>query len=225
MRILIIEDDVKQCYLLQFQLEKEGYMADICSDGDDAEFFISQGYYDVILLDRMLPHKDGITILKELRARGLTTPVIFLTALGELEDKVTGLDNGADDYLVKPFEFGELLARIRCLMRRPRHMESSSRIKCGDVVYVREEKLLKCKNLSCTLSGKEGNMLELFLRNPNQTMARNRIITKVWGIDYEIEDGNLDNYIYFIRRRLENVKSNLKIATVRGVGYRLILEE
>lgn len=225
MRILIIEDDVKQCYLLQFQLEKEGYMADICSDGDDAEFFISQGYYDVILLDRMLPHKDGITILKELRARGLTTPVIFVTALGELEDKVTGLDNGADDYLVKPFEFGELLARIRCLMRRPRHMESSSQIKCGDVVYVREEKLLKCGNVSCTLSGKEGNLLELFLRNPNQTIPRNRIITKVWGIDYEIEDGNLDNYIYFIRRRLENIKSNLKIATVRGVGYRLILEE
>lgn len=221
----MIEDDEKQCYLLQFYLEKEGYTVDTCSDGADAEFFIDQGYYDIILLDRMLPHKDGFTILKEMRAKNITVPVIFLTALGELNDKITGLENGADDYLVKPFEFRELLARIHCLMRRPQQLESGNQIKCGNVIYIDKQKFLKSDSADCILSQKEGDLLCLFLKNPNQTLTREHIITKIWGIDYNIEDGNLDNYIYFVRRRLENVQSNLKIQTVRGVGYRLTAEE
>ena len=107
MRILIIEDDKKQCYLLQFQLEQEGYESDVCFDGADADYYLSQNAYDLIILDRMLPHKDGITILQEMRSKKNVTPVIMLTALGELTDKISGLDSGADDYLVKPFEFGE----------------------------------------------------------------------------------------------------------------------
>lgn len=142
MRILIIEDDKKQCYVLQFQLEKEGYAADVCHDGEDAGFFLSQNAYDVVLLDRMLPHKDGLTILREMRESGNTTPVILLTALGELNDRITGLDCGADDYLVKPFAFGELMARIRCILRRPSELKSLDRIQLGDTTYKRDENVL-----------------------------------------------------------------------------------
>ncbi len=225
MRILIIEDDKKQSYLLQFQLEQEDYAVDACFDGADADDYLRQNGYDIVLLDRMLPHKDGVTILREMREKQNTTPVIMLTALGELQDKITGLDSGADDYLVKPFAFGELLARIRCLMRRPSNLETQAQLRQGDVVYDLTEKLLQGPAGSCTLSQKEGDLLLLFLHNPNQTLTRETILTRVWGVDYEIEDGNLDNYIYFIRRRLKHMESRLTICTVRGVGYRLVWEE
>lgn len=221
MRILIIEDDKKQCWLLQFRLEQEGYNADTCSDGGDAEFFLSQNAYDMVLLDRMLPGKDGITILREMRECGDHTPVIMLTALGELSDKITGLDCGADDYLVKPYEIDELLARIRCLLRRPSHVESLDSLCLCDVVYKTEENLLTGPADTCTISQKEGELMSLFLRNPDQTLSRQTIQNRVWGIDYETLDGNLDNYIYFIRRRLKNVGSTLSIKTMRGVGYKL----
>ncbi|MCR5020096.1 response regulator transcription factor [Ruminococcus sp.] len=221
MRILIIEDDKKQCWLLQFRLEQEGYEADTCSDGGDAEFFLSQNAYDMVLLDRMLPHKDGITILREMRERGNHTPVIMLTALGELTDKITGLDCGADDYLVKPYEIDELLARIRCLLRRPSHVESLDSLCLCDVVYKTDENLLTGPADTCTLSQKEGELMQLFLRNPDQTLSRQTIQNRVWGIDYETLDGNLDNYIYFVRRRLKNIGSTLSIRTMRGVGYML----
>lgn len=221
MRILIIEDDNKQCWLLQFRLEQEGYEADTCSDGGDAEYYLSQNAYDMVLLDRMLPGKDGITILKEMRKRGDHTPVIMLTALGELNDKITGLDCGADDYLVKPFETDELLARMRCLLRRPSHVESLDSLTLCDVVYKTEENLLTGPADTCTLSQKEGELMRLFLRNPDRTLSRQTIQNRIWGIDYETLDGNLDNYIYFVRRRLKNIGSSLSIKTMRGVGYML----
>lgn len=224
MRILIIEDDKKQCYVLQFQLEKEGYAADVCYDGEDAGFFLSQNAYDVVLLDRMLPHKDGLTILREMRGLGNTTPVILLTALGELNDRITGLDCGADDYLVKPFAFGELMARIRCILRRPSELKSLDQIQLKDITYKRDENVLIGKKSCCTLSQKEGRLLELFLKNPDQILSRQVILTRIWGAEYEIEEGNLDNYIYFVRRRLKNTGSSLEIKTIRGVGYLLSTE-
>lgn len=225
MRILIIEDDKKQCYVLQFQLEKEGYAADVCNDGEDAGFFLSQNAYDVVLLDRMLPHKDGLTILREMRESGNTTPVILLTALGELNDRITGLDCGADDYLVKPFAFGELMARIRCILRRPSELKSLDQIQLKDITYKRDENVLIGKKSCCTLSQKEGRLLELFLKNPDQILSRQVILTRIWGAEYEIEEGNLDNYIYFVRRRLKNTGSSLEIKTIRSVGYLLSTEE
>lgn len=224
MRILIIEDDKKQCYLLQFQLEQEGYAVDVCFDGGEADYYLSQNAYDIILLDRMMPNKDGITILKEMRSRQNMTPVIMLTALGELDHKITGLDSGADDYLVKPYEFGELMARIRCLLRRPPNLENQNQIKIGDIIYNHDANVLTGIKDRCTLSKKEGELLLLFLRNPNQTLHRNTILSRIWGADYEIEDGNLDNYMYFIRRRLKNVGSTLNIKTIRGIGYQLETE-
>lgn len=225
MRILIIEDDREQCTILNFQLEKEGYAVDLCFDGEDAEYYLSQNAYDLVLLDRMLPHKDGITILNEMREAGNTTPVIMITALGELNDRIFGLDNGADDYIIKPYEFKELMAHIRCRLRRPTNITSLNVTTFGDLTYKQEENTLTGPADSCTLSNKEGELIELFLHNPNQTITRQTILARIWGADYEIEDGNLDNYIYFVRRRLRNTGSSLYIKNIRGIGYRLVSEE
>ncbi len=224
MRILIIEDDEKQCMILKFRLEKDGYNTDLCYDGEDAEYYLDQNIYDLILLDRMLPHKDGLTILKEIRSKSNNTPIILLTALGSLDDKITGLDSGADDYIVKPFEYGELLARIRCLLRRPRHIENPELIAVGDITFWQMENKLQGADGVCTLSPKESSLLTLFLNNADQTLTRNTILKKIWGTDYEIEEGNLDNYVYFIRRRLKAVGSNMHIRTIRGTGYILLSE-
>lgn len=223
MRILLIEDDVNLSDSLSFQLEKEGFTVDTCLDGLDASFYLDQQVYDLVLLDRMLPGVDGVTILKRLRDKNDTTPVILLTALGELQDKITGLDAGADDYLVKPFAFEELMARIRCIARRPHNFKPQNDLTFGDISYQPFDNVLKGNKGTCTLSKKEGDLLEFFLRNKKQTLPRNTLLTKVWGPDAEIEDGNLDNYIHFLRRRLKAASSNVFIRTVRGIGY--LLEE
>ncbi|MCI8410073.1 MAG: response regulator transcription factor [Lachnospiraceae bacterium] len=221
MRILLIEDEEELCYSLSFQLKNTGYMVDTCKDGADASYYITQNIYDLILLDCMLPHVDGLTILKKLRASGDSTPVIFLTALGELDDKITGLEAGADDYLVKPFAFEELAARIRCITRRPRQWKKNDILSFGDITYSNVENILTGPLSSCTLSKKEGSLMDFMIQNHAQILPRLTLLTKVWGPDAEVEEGNLDNYIYFIRRRLKSVGSNVKVKTVRGIGYQL----
>lgn len=219
MRILLIEDDQELCYSLSFQLKNAGYAIDTCKDGADAFYYIDQKIYDLILLDCLLPHADGRIILKKLRTMGDSTPVIFLTALGELHDKVGGLEAGADDYLVKPFAFEELVARIRCISRRPRQWENNDLLSFGDITYSRTDNTLTGPHGFCTLSKKEGSLLDFLLQNQAQTLPRRALLAKVWGPDAEVEEGNLDNYIYFIRRRLRGVGSKAKIKTVRGIGY------
>ena len=221
MRILIIEDDRSLAETLRFQLEYNDFETDVCHDGEEGLHFIEQQSHDLILLDRMLPGLDGVSVLKITREKNISTPIIFVTALGTLNDKITGLDVGADDYLVKPFDFEELLARIRCILRRPPKWEGRKPLTCGDLTYDTEQKKLHCKDLSCSLSAREGDLLEFFLRNPGQTIPRQSILSRVWGPDSEVEDGNLDNYIYFARRRLKSVQSSVKLKTARGVGYQL----
>lgn len=177
--------------------------------------------HDLIILDRMLPSMDGTAVLIRARERHVATPVIFLTALGELQDKIAGLNCGADDYMVKPFAFEELLARIRCLMRRPGKWESTSNLTIGDITYEPETKRLFSGAKECTLSRREGDLLEVFLRNPGQTLTRAVLINRVWGLDSDVEEGNLDNYIHFLRRRLKAVGSTLTLKTVRGIGYQI----
>ena len=219
-KVLIIEDDEKLCESLSFQLEKEKINVDVCHDGEDGLHFIREQAHDVILLDRMIPLIDGLRVLGTMRAEHINTPVILVTALGELNDRITGLDCGADDYIVKPFAFQELMARIRSICRRPRTWESSSQLTFGDILYdAASNQLFRSGNCICTLSKREGTLLELFLRNPGQILPRNTILTKVWGPDAGVEDGNLDNYIHFIRRRLKQAGSTLSLKTVRGVGY------
>ncbi len=221
MRILLIEDEVKLRESLAFQLCQEGFETDACANGEEGLYYIRQGIYDLILLDRMLPGLDGAAVLSQLRREGFQTPVILITALGSLEDKIEGLDLGADDYLVKPFAFEELTARIRSVLRRPRRLTSSLQLSIGDLTYSPAEQLLKSASGQCTLSGREAALFEAFLRNPGQTLTRELLLAKVWGMDSEVEDGNLDNYIHFLRRRLKNTGSTVRLQTIRGVGYRL----
>lgn len=219
MRILLIEDDKSLCDSLKYQLEKEGYTVDMCHDGADGLHMICQQGCDMVLLDRMLPSMDGMTVLQKARAAGITTPVLMVTALGELKDRVTGLDCGADDYIVKPFEFQELMARIRCIIRRPVRWEDTRSLTVGDLTYHLVSRELVCKGKTLLLSKREGALMELFIRNPNQTLPRSLILSRVWGPDAEVEDGNLDNYIHFMRRRFRTLKCSPVLKTIRGIGY------
>lgn len=221
MRILLIEDDETLCQTIPFQLRQEGFSVDIAVNGEDGLHFAREQLHDLILLDRMLPGLDGMEILNILRKENINTPVIFLTALGQLHDRTTGLNNGADDYIVKPFAVEELLARIRCVLRRPAVMQLSEKLTFGDIQYEPHTLTLSRKDNTTVLSKRLGDLLELFLRNPGQTLPRDTILLRVWGMDAEVEDGNLDNYTYFLRRSLRKVGSTVQLATVRGVGYRL----
>ncbi len=222
MNILMIEDDRELCTAVSFRLEQEGFSVTVCHDGEEGLYYMQESPFDLVILDRMLPHMNGIEILKEARSRQIKTPVLMLTALGELNDRLAGLNGGADDYMVKPFAFEELLARIRCLLRRPAVYQSSSRsVSLGDVTFVPETRTLSSHEKTCTLSSREGELMEVFLRNPGQTLPRQLLLSRVWGLEADVEEGNLDNYIHFLRRRLKAVESTLQIRTVRGVGYQL----
>lgn len=219
MKILIIEDDKELARSIKFQLEKENFSVDLCHDGEEGLYYIQEKMHDLVILDRMLPHMDGISLLKEARRTHVSTPVIFLTALGELDDKIRGLECGADDYMIKPFAFEELLARIHCLMRRPGKWNDSAILRLGDISFDPESNQLSKNKQSCTLSKRESDLLEIFLRNPGQTLTRSMLLNRVWGIDSDVEDGNLDNYIHFLRRRLKSIDSTLNLKTIRSVGY------
>lgn len=221
MRILLAEDDMQLNNTLTYQLEAAGFLVDSCLDGEDALFYGEQDIYDIILLDRMLPHMEGTDVLTSLRQKAITTPIILITALGTVSDKVTGLDLGADDYLVKPFEFEELLARIRCVTRRPHTLTDYDVLTVSDITWNAAEGILKGPSGTCTLSKKEAALMETFLRSKGQILPRNTLLLKVWGPDSNVEEGNLDNYIHFLRRRLMITGSRLKINTIRGVGYSL----
>ncbi len=225
MRILLAEDDRDLNKALTWQLTGQGYNVDTCYDGEDALYYGSQNIYDVILLDRMLPCHEGTEVLSSLRRHGVTAPVILITALGALKDKILGLDLGADDYLVKPFDFEELLARIRCVTRRSLLLsgQADGRLSYHDITWTVRDMCLSGPSGTCTLSKHEGDLLEAFLHTPEQTLARETLLLKVWGPDSDVETGNLDNYIHFLRRRLKSVNSTLQIKTVRGVGYGLFI--
>lgn len=219
MRILLVEDEEKLNQTLCYQLKAEGYQVDGCLNGEEALYYVKECAYDVIILDRMLPGIDGITVLRQLRKQGITTPVMMLTALGTLQNKLEGLTQGADDYLVKPFAFEELIARIQCLHRRPRQLQSSHVLAFGDITLEADVNKLTGSKGSCELSKKETLLLETLMANGTRILSRPILLNKVWGPDSDVEDGNLDNYIHFLRRRLSTVGSNVQIKTVRGVGY------
>lgn len=222
MRILLAEDDEQLNKTLCFQLESKGFSVDTCFDGEEACYYGEQNIYDVILLDRMLPYKEGTEVLTSLRERGITTPVILITALGTLSDKVTGLDLGADDYLVKPFAFEELLARIRCVTRRPHTITGDELLSVSDISLDINDCRLSGPGGECSLSKREAALLEAFLRRKDQSLSRSLLLLKVWGPDSDVEEGNLDNYIHFLRRRLRTVNSRIEIKTIRGIGYCLL---
>ncbi len=221
MRILLIEDDKELCRSLRSMLEQQGFDVTVSHDGEEGLFYLLENAHDLVLLDRMLPEMDGMEVLRLARKQHVITPVIFLTALGSLDERIDGLDRGADDYIVKPFAFEELMARIRCICRRPQRLTEARGFAFGDLTYHPEQNLLRCQNRSCTLSHREGDLLSLFLQNTGQTIPRATILMRVWGPEADVEEGNLDNYIHFLRRRLRSVGSTVELQTVRGIGYLL----
>lgn len=226
MRILLAEDDRDLNKALTWQLTGQGYSVDSCFDGEEAIFYGKQNIYDVILLDRMLPCHEGTEVMTILRNHSVNVPIILITALGTLKDKIAGLDLGADDYLVKPFDFEELLARIRCVTRRSLILNPQTDVlSYHDVTWSCREMCLTGPSGNSTLSKREGDLLECFLHTPEQILARETLLLKVWGPDSDVEGGNLDNYVHFLRRRLKTVGSTLQIKTIRGVGYGLVISE
>lgn len=225
MRILLIEDDPDLAALVSQALHQSGVQTDVCHDGSDGLYYARTQVYDAIVLDRMLPEIDGLTVLEAIRRHGLLTPVILATALDGLSDRICGLDAGADDYLVKPFEMGELLARIRSVMRRTLAQPSPFLLRFGDICFSEKESKLIHHDHTYLLPGREGQLLAYFLRNPQQVLNRIQIIGNVWGPEAEIEDGNLDNYIYLLRKKLNSLDTTVQIVTVHRQGYCLMAKQ
>lgn len=221
MRILLIEDDLDLCEAVRFHLVKDNYDTDICNTGTDALFYASHQAYDAIILDRMLPGVDGMTILQSIRRNGIQTPVILATAMNDITDRIDGLDAGADDYIVKPFDVLELMARVRALTRRPAALLPGHHLTFGDLELSKEKHELICAGKHLSLSKRESDLFEYFIKNAGQVLPRPLILTHIWGPDTEVEDGNLDNYIHFLRKRLKTLDSRTKIVTIHGVGYRM----
>ena len=225
MRLLLIEDDADLVRALKQRLTQEGYECDVCQSGADAAYYLQNGGYNAALLDRMLPGKDGLSILREMRASGDETPVLMLTALDTVNDRTDGLDAGADDYLVKPFAMPELLSRIRALIRRPPTLRGQEALRFADLTLDARQCRLNGEKTEQTLSRKEAAVLELFLEHPERVLTRAELLNRGWGGDEAVEEGNVDNYIYFLRRRLKAAGTRACIKTVHGVGFQLTLEE
>lgn len=221
MRILLVEDNEEICQAIEGHLMAEGYLVDICYHGTDAVYYVLKDSYDVVILDRLLPGMDGLSLLQLMRKNQIATPVIMATALGSVTNKIEGLDYGADDYIVKPFDLNELSARIRALIRRPASIGDTTQLTYGDLSLNRNERELSCNDHVFRLSKREALLMEYFLRNGDKTLSRELIFTHVWGADSEVENGNLDNYIHFLRKRIKSLQSNVELVTIHGAGYRL----
>ena len=217
MRLLLIEDEVRLSDALAHILRKNGYGVDTAYDGETGESLAETGVYDMIILDRMLPRKEGVSLLKELRNQGINTPVLLLTAKDAVEDKIEGLDAGADDYLVKPFVTGELLARVRALGRRRGKQIQDEKIKVSELTLypLRCEVTKGSESIKLTL--KESLLLELLMRNAGQVITKEQILDRVWGPDSEIEISTVETYVHYLRKKLNFKK--IRIETIRGIGY------
>lgn len=219
MRILIVEDEVPLADALSQILRKNNYTVDAVYDGESGLDNALSDIYDLIILDIMLPKMDGISILKNIRKEGISTPVILLTARGETSDKVQGLDSGADDYLAKPFASEELLARIRAMSRRKGEVLQDNALKFGDLELYTSTLKLTCGSKEIKLILKECELLELLIIRKNMATSKELIIEKLWGFDAEVEHNHVEVYISFLRKKLIHLNSNVTINTLRGVGY------
>lgn len=218
MKILVVEDEKKVAAFIKKGLEEDRYSVEVAFDGDRGEELASQGAFDLIILDILMPKKDGLTMLKELRAQHIATPVLMITAKGSVDDKVKGLDTGADDYLVKPFAIAELLARVRSLLRRG-GTEKSTALTVGDLsLDLVSHKAVRGKNL-IELTGKEYTLLEYFMRNTNKVLSRTIISEHIWNYNFDTGTNIIDVYINHLRNKIDGDFEKKLIHTVRGVGY------
>ncbi len=222
MRILIIEDDIKLSQALKLGLEKEGYAVDVLHDGEMGERRLEVNHmdYDLLILDLMLPKKDGFQICKDLRERRIVIPIMILTGRDSMEDKILALDSGADDYMTKPFSAAELTARVRALMRRPKETLPSS-IKIGDMELNPSTRKVFRQGEEVPLTLKEYGVLEYLMRHPNQVVNRDQILDHVWDFGFNSFSNIVDVHINNLRKKINNEKYENCLETVRGVGYRL----
>ena len=222
MRILIVEDEKRLASTLAELLHRQGYTADVCNDGISGLDNARSGIYDLLVLDAMLPGMDGFTLLRQLRQGGSRLPVLMLTARSELNDRVRGLDAGADYYLTKPFQSPELLACVRLLLRRQAETATvDDTIRWGDLQLQPGSFQVCCQERSARLSRKEYDLLEMLMRNGGQILSKEQLLLKAWGYDSDAEDNNVEVYISFLRRKLALIRSAVQIKTVRMVGYYL----
>ncbi|MFV0502369.1 MAG: response regulator transcription factor [Lachnospirales bacterium] len=221
MRILIVEDEIGIVEPLKFFLEKSGFIVDYALNGEDGLDLCYGEIYDVIVLDIMLPKIDGISILKKIRKDKINTPVIILSAKDTVEDRILGLDEGADDYLIKPFHTPELVARLKALGRRKHAELLTNTFEIQDIIFDPSQLLIKNNKEEINLTFKESQILELLFINLGNTITKDKIYEKVWGYDSEIESNSLEAYISYIRKKLDRVTKKIKLTAVRGVGYKL----
>ncbi|PWT27832.1 response regulator transcription factor [Butyrivibrio fibrisolvens] len=222
MKLLLVEDELKMQSALKEILKREGYDVTAVEDGESALSEILTGVYDAIVLDVMIPKLSGIEVARKTRANGIKTPILMLTAMSELDDKVNGLDSGADDYLTKPFMTKELLARLRALLRRNVQSTDGS-LTAGDLSLDVQGCNLSCSKTSQTvrLSEKELRIMEYLISNQEQIVSREQIATKIWGFENEAEYNNVEVYISFTRKKLAFIGTDMEIKAHRGIGYRI----
>ncbi|MDR0931070.1 MAG: response regulator transcription factor [Clostridiales bacterium] len=220
MNILIIEDEKDLAKVLVNIMKKENYKAECVYDGDDGVDYALSGIYDIIILDVMLPRKSGFEVLQEVRKQGLKTPILMLTAKSEIEDKVAGLDYGADDYLTKPFNTSELLARVRALSRRKEDYVVTE-LKLGNIILNKDTHEISTSKSTIKLGIKEFEILELLMENKGRIITKEQFNEKIWGFDSEAEYNTIEVYVSFLRKKLAAACADVEIKTKRGVGYYL----
>jgi DNA-binding response OmpR family regulator len=221
MHILVVEDERRLARLLQEALEEEDHVVELAFDGDEALDLALYRTYDLIVLDVMLPGRDGLSVTRELRAAKVSTPILMLTARDAVGDRAVGLDSGADDYLVKPFAFLELHARVRALGRRVPEVQAPTTLTVQDLTldFTRHEARRDGRRIE--LTAKEFSLLEFLMRHPRQVLTRTQILDHVWGYDFVSDTNTVDMYIYYLRKKINQDSDSPLIFTVRGVGYRL----
>jgi DNA-binding response OmpR family regulator len=220
MKILVVEDDSKVAGFIEHGLKEEGYIVDVASDGEEATMLAHANDYDIILLDLLLPKKNGFQVANELRREGRNTPILMLTSRDALEDVVRGLDAGADDYLAKPFKFDELLARIRALHRRG-GAERLEILHCGPISLDRLRHTVSVRDRQLDLTVKEFQLLEYFMLHPEEVVRRTTLLEKVWDMHFDPESNVVDVHVGNLRRKLARAAGEALLGTVRGVGFRL----
>jgi len=219
MKVLLVEDEKKLIGALRFLFKKNNINIDTAEDGEEGLIFAQKDIYDVIILDIMLPKISGLEILKNMRKEKNNTPVLMLTAKDTIEDRVKGLDLGADDYLVKPFAIEELLARVRSLSRRKNKDFLGDFIEYIDLIYDEKNLALTVNSRKFNLTKKEGELMGMLIRRPGQVFTREQIIDRLWGLETDVSENNIEIYIHHLRKKLKSSKTEIK--TVRGIGYSL----
>lgn len=225
MKILIIEDEYSLADAIAETLKRENYTVSIVTNGQDGENEALTNIYDLILLDVMLPNKNGFEILKALKNEKIETPVIMLTAKSEIDDKLKGLENGADDYITKPFHMRELVARVKIILKRKANIEDGNILEYDDLTLDLKTGKMTCGENQIAINGKELELLETLLLNKTQIVNRETLANKIWGYNSDAEYNNVEVYVSFLRKKLKLLKSNVKIKAVRGIGYKMEVED